>query len=154
MEIKLAGLGDIASICQLYNEFFAYNAGLQPVYYKAGKEDGAYPKSIIESEASDILIAVDEGEVVGFIHIREAKTPPFDALVPHNYAEIVDFITTAAHRKKGIGSLLMDAAKQWAKARELDYIELFVLTDARDEIRFYEHASFVPVSHTMRCPLC
>lgn len=153
MVVRLATLNDIAAICQLYNEFFAYNAGLQPKYYKAGKEAGSYPKSTIESKESDIFVAVENDTVAGFIHIRETKTPPFDALVPHNYAEVIDFITTAAHRNKGIGTMLMDAAKQWSKIRNLDYIELFVLRNAKDEIRFYEHSDFVHVSHTMRCQL-
>lgn len=153
MEIRLATLNDISEICLLYNEFFAYNASLQPTYYKAGKESGGYPKSIIESKDSDIFVAIDSDKVAGLIHITEAKTPPFDAFVPHNYAEIIDFITTAEYRKKGIGTKLMDVAKQWAEARNLDYIELFVLNEAKDEIDFYEHKNFVSVSHTMRCTL-
>jgi len=142
MEIRLAIQSDIESICQLYNEFFAYNAGLQPTYYNAGNESGGYPRSTIISENSDIILAVENDKVVGFIHIRESQTPPFDALVPHSYAEIVDFIVTAAYREKGIGSKLMDAAKQWTKIRSLDYIELFVLSNANNESRFYEHKDF------------
>lgn len=153
MEIRLATFNDIEPICQLYNEFFAYNANLQPAYYKAGKENGDYPKSIIASKNSDIFIALENDKIFGFIHIKEAKTPSFDAFVLHSYAEIIDFIITAAYRKRGVGSMLMDAAKQWAKTRNLDYIELFVLSEAKDELRFYEHKDFVPASHTMRCPL-
>lgn len=153
MNIKIATLNDIEEICQLYDEFFAYNAGLQPSSYKAGKEKGEYPKSTIENNESEIFMAIENGVAVGFIHIREAKTPAFDAFVPHHYAEIIDFMTTAAYREKGIGTMLMDAAKQWAKARNLEYIELLVLSNAKAEICFYEHKSFVPVSHTMRCSL-
>ena len=34
MEIRTATLDDIEQICQLYNEFFAYNAKLQLEYCK------------------------------------------------------------------------------------------------------------------------
>lgn len=153
MEIRLATLSDIDPICRLYEEFFAYNAGLQPKYYKAGKEAGEYPKSVIASEDSDIFIAVENGEARGLIHVRQARTPPFEAVAPHKYAEIVDLIVTAARRRKGAGSMLMDAAKQWSRARNLDYIELFVLSDAKGEFLFYEREGFVTVSHTMRCTL-
>ena len=34
MEIRTATLDDIEQICLLYNEFFAYNAKLQPEYCK------------------------------------------------------------------------------------------------------------------------
>lgn len=153
MEIRLATLNDINPICGLYDEFFAYNAGLQPKYYKAAKEGGEYPKSVIASEDSDIFIAVSDGAVAGLIHVKEARTPPYDAIAPHKYAEIIDFIVTASCRRKGIGSALMDAAKQWSRARNLDYIELFVLSEAEGEFLFYKREGFVTVSHTMKCAL-
>lgn len=153
MKIRLATLSDIEPICQLYIEFFAYNAGLQPKYYKAGNERGDYPKSVITEETSDILLAVENDIVVGSIHVKESETPPFDAFVQHKYAEVIDFIVTASHRRHGAGTMLMDAAKQWSKARSLDYIELFVLSDAKGEKLFYEKESFKTVSHTMRCSL-
>jgi GNAT superfamily N-acetyltransferase len=56
----------------------------------------------------------------------------------NHYAQIIDFIVTAAHRKKGVGTKLMDAAKEWAKKRGLDYIELFVLSGAIDERSFLD----------------
>ena len=69
MEIRLATLDDIASICRLYHEFWQYNADLHPVYYKAGTESGGYPKNTITSEKSDIFLAVENNTIVGFIHI-------------------------------------------------------------------------------------
>ena len=153
MEVRLATLNDIEPICRLYHEFWQYNADLQPAYYKAGKEGGEYPRSTITGEESDLILAVDNETIVGFIHVKETRTPPFDAIVQHKYAEIIDFIVTAPCREKGIGSELMNAAKQWSKSRNLDYIELFVLSNAAKEFHFYENKDFVTVSHTMRCTL-
>ena len=153
MEIRVAGLNDIEKICELYNEFFAYNADLQPEYYKAGKESGGYPKSVIESETADLFVAADNYNVVGFIHVREMQTPPYGSIIEHRYAEVVDLIVTAQYRRQGIGSSLMDAVKEWSRTRYLDYIELFVLAEASGEIQFYEHEDFKTVSHTMRSTL-
>ena len=153
MEIRLAALDDIEQICMLYNEFFAYNAQMDPVYCRAGKESGEYPKTVIGSDSADIIVAVENGEILGLLHITEAKTPPYDALMQNHYAQIIDFIVTAAHRKKGIGKKLMEAAKQWALKREIEYIELFVLNNAMQERRFYEQAGFNEVMHTLRCML-
>ena len=153
MEIRLAIINDLEQICLLYNEFFAYNAEKDPVYCRAGKESGEYPKSVIESGGSDLIVADDYGDVIGFLHIKEAKTPPYDALRQNHYAQIIDFIVTASRRKQGVGTKLMEAAKQWAKKRGLDYIELFVLTGAVDERSFYRQSDFTTVMHTMRCML-
>ena len=150
MEIRLAVSKDIEQICQLYNEFFAYNARLQPKYCRAAEENGEYPRSTTTNKNSDIFIAVENDTIVGFVHIREAQTPQFDSVVPHKYAEIIDFMVTASHREKGIGSKLMDEAKQWSKVRNLDYIELVVLSNAKEAFSFYEQKDFVAVSHIMR----
>ena len=150
MEIRTATLNDIEQICLLYNEFFAYNNKLQPEYCKAVKENGDYPKSVIADEKSDIIVSVEDNNILGFIHIREDQTPPYDSVVQHNFAVIIDFIVTASCREKGVGAKLMDEAKKWTKTRKLDYIELFVLNNAIEANRFYEKNDFVTVSHTMR----
>ena len=128
MEIRTATLDDIEQICQLYNEFFAYNAKLQPEYCKEAKENGNYPKSTITDDKSDIIVAIENNI-------------------------ILDFIVTASCREKGVGAKLMDEAKKWTKTRALDYIELFALNNAIEANRFYEKNDFVTVSHTMRCVL-
>ena len=150
MDIRIAVHEDIEQICSLYNEFFAYNAEKDPVYFKAGKETGEYSKSVIDSNGSDLIVATLNNDILGLIHIREGKTPPYDALVQNRYAQIIDFIVTKTHRKKGIGAQLMNAAKEWAKNRNLDYIELFVLQGAVDERNFYERNGFNTVMQTMR----
>ncbi len=153
LEIRLAAPNDLTPLCGLYEEFYAFNAGLQPRYYRAGEERGAYPQSTIESETADIFIACEDGRVLGFVHVREAHTPPYEAIRPHRYAEIVDLFTSVAHRKRGIASKLMIAAKHWARTRTLDYIELLVLPDALGALCLYKREGFDTVSHILRCLL-
>ncbi len=153
METRLATPEDIPALCRLYEDFFACNAALQPGYYRAGQERGAYPESVVAADDADIIVAAEVGAILGFLHIRQAHTPPFDAFVPHQYAEIVDLFVAAPHRETGVGTKLMETAKQWARARELDYIELFVLSNAKDAIRFYTQGGFAEVSQTMRFTL-
>ena len=126
---------------------------MQPDYCKASKEDGAYPKSVIASEDADIFVAMDNDVMVGFIYVRKAQTPPFASVVPHSYAEVIDFFVVLSHREKDIGYLLMGAVKQWGGARNLDYIELSVLSNAEQALGFYERNGFATVSFTMRCLL-
>jgi len=150
MKIRLATNDDIGQICHLYNEFYAYNATIDPVYCRAGKESGEYPKSVVDSAFSDLIVAVVNDDIIGFIHIKEGKTPPYEALMQNHYAQIIDFIVTEKHRKRGAGTKLMEAATQWAEKRKLDYVELFVLHGAVNERQFYENNDFTTVMQTMR----
>ncbi len=153
MEIRLAGINDIAGICLLYNAFFIYNTDQQPKYYKLASECGRYPKSIIENNAEDIYIAADDNVIIGLIHIAEEQTPPFDCLIQYKYSTIIDLFIDENYRKKGIGSLLLESAIQWSKARNLNYIELNVLAENENGIQFYNHKEFKTVSQIMRYTL-
>lgn len=153
MKIRLAEFKDIDSICNLYLDFFAFNANQQPQYYKKAIETGNYPKSVIDSDTEDILIAIDEDAIIGLLHIAEEKTPPFDCFVSHKYGTIVDLFVLEDCRKKGVGHLLIKSAEQWAKIRGLDYLELNVLQENENGIQFYEHEQFKAVSLIMRCEL-
>jgi len=126
---------------------------MRPEYCKEGFESGEYPRTTIECEKSDIIVAADGDTLLGFIHVKEAQTPPYDAVVQHRYAEVIEFVVTAQHRKQGIGTMLMDAAKQWSKDRTLDHIKLSVLANSADEVRFYKSKDFATIAHDMRCPL-
>ncbi|MPM15373.1 hypothetical protein SDC9_61742 [bioreactor metagenome] len=153
MEIRLAEHGDILKISKLYEEFFVYNASQQPLYYKPAAEMGKYPQSVIESAKEALFIAEENGAVLGLIHIIEEQTPPYDCFVPHRYATIMDLYVTEDFRGRGIGRELMEYAKRWAKTRGLHYLELSVLAENEDGIRFYRRENFQTVSQVMRAEL-
>ena len=153
MEIRLADLSDIEQICQLYHEFWQYNAQRQPDYCSEATESGEYPKSVIESEHADIFVADADGALVGLINVRESKTLPYDAIVQHRYAEVIELHVKSECRRQGIGSKLIDAAKQWSKVRNLDYIELISLVNAEEANSFYDNENFITVSHVRRYTL-
>ena len=47
MDIRVATLEDVTSICELYNEFFEYNSSLQQEYYRYGKETERFGSVLI-----------------------------------------------------------------------------------------------------------
>ncbi len=153
MSIRLATLDDVAAVSALYGEFFAFHAELQPGYSRATKETGSYPAHIITSENEDLIVAEADAAIVGFLHILEDTTPPYDSVVPHRFAECVDLFVAPEHRKRGIAAALLNTAKNWAKSRRLDYIELKVVAGNKNAIHFYSRQGFHTAMHTMRTPL-
>ncbi len=150
MTIRPAVKLDIPEINALYNQFYQYNANQQPCFYQAAEEDGKYPLRVMNSLYEGLFAAVENGEVIGFIHVAEDKTPQYKPVVPHRFAVIIDLFVHENYRKRGAGKALMNAAKQWAKERGLDYIELMVLYENEQGIEFYRNEGFKTVSHMMR----
>jgi len=122
----------------------------QPDYYVSADENGKYPDTVIDSENGDIIVAVFDDIIIGFIHIEADNTPSYSSVVSHRFACIVDFFVVEQHRKKGIGRLLLEEAKQWARSRQLEYLELMVLEDNEVGRNFYERENFSTISRTMR----
>lgn len=132
---------------------FFHNASQQPKYYQAAAAYPNYPLSVINSRTAELFVAEEEGLILGFLHVAEEETPPFEAFVQMKFASVIDLFVLPAHRSKGIGSALLAAARQWAKERGLSYMELNVLTENENAIRLYQKQGYGKVSHILRCPL-
>ncbi|MCL1872920.1 MAG: GNAT family N-acetyltransferase [Clostridiales bacterium] len=151
MNIRKAILADVKTISTMYEDFYAFHAQLQLDYYRETQETGKYPEETIKSEDGDIIIAEIDNDIVGFVHVKEEKTLPYACIVPHRFALCVDLFVLPIYRKKGIGTALLNAVKEWAKKRDLDYVELRVLPENENASRLYLEEGFQKVLYTMRC---
>jgi len=137
IEIRLAVPDDIEQIRRLNEEFWQYNAALMPYYYQSGHDSGEYPQNMINGANSDIIIAIDDGVIIGLVCLLEDKTMPYSAIVQHKFTHVNDLFITQSHRGKGIGKMLMNAAKEWGVTRGHDYIDLTVLEGNGHALDFY-----------------
>ena len=153
MNIRLATLDDVPIISAMYREFFAEISTMQPRYYRAADEKGEYPMQSIKSDKSDIFIAESHGNIAGFAHVSEDKTLPYDAIVQYKFAVCMELFVSPIYRKQGVATALMNAIKDWAKTRKLEYVELSVLIENENAIHLYEENGFQAVRQIMRCGL-
>ena len=150
MEIRRAQLGDVPAIEELSRILFGEMERLQPEYYREADQDRKFLLSVIAEEKGDILLAQEEGKILGFALVREEETPPFSCMVPRRYAHLIDLVTAPGHRGRGVGGSLVRAVRQWAKERGLEYVELYVLSNNGNALRFYEGEGFREATRIMR----
>ena len=134
MKIRKATTKDISGIIDLYTILFSDMAKLQPGYFKVAKQDDEFIRMIIENEDSDILI-------------------PYNCLVEHNFAYLMDFVVEPVFRNKGIGKKLIESVKKWALEKDCKYIELNVLSQNDKAIALYKAMDFDEEMKTMRMKL-
>lgn len=72
-------------------------------------------KNFISHHHSQTWVAEEAGEITGFLIAHRE---------PHKILHIITIDVLQAWRRRGVGSLLMDAAEQWARHRELRAIGL------------------------------
>ena len=151
--IKKATNNDTPAIAELYREQFKEMAKLIPDFIKEGNQSTEFIENTIANEESDILVYENDGVVVGFILLQAKTRPDFSFMLSGKYCYIMDIIVTENHRGKGFGTALMNAAKDWAKERDCNFINLDVLVNNPYAIKLYEKLGFSPKAQEMYCKL-
>lgn len=154
IQLRTAGPADLPAILGLYRLLDAALVDMQPEFFCTAPRDETLYAGLLADPQAAFFLAEAGGVPVGLALVKNAGwTPEFSSLLPHRYAELYDLVVEPAWRGRGIGGLLLGAAKRWARDRRLEYLELNVLSQNDTAIALYESHDFVESSRTMRCML-
>lgn len=144
---------DRKTIEEIYRTLFEAMSNLQPQYIQAAEQDPDFILKIITESKKDILVAQCGVQLLGFALVLMTHTPPYRCFVPHPYADLLDLAVLPDARGNGLGTLLLQAVKGWAKAYGADYLELDALSNNQGAIRLYEREGFRECLKTFRANL-
>lgn len=144
---------DRKAIAEIYRTLFEAMSNLQPQYIQAAEQDPDFILKIITESKKDILVAQCDVQLLGFALVLMTHTPPYRCFVPHPYADLLDLAVLPDARGNGLGTLLLQAVKGWAKAYGADYLELDALSNNQGAIRLYEREGFRECLKTFRANL-
>ena len=144
---------DRKAIADIYRTLFEAMSNLQPQYIQAAEQDPDFILKIITESKKDILVAQCGVQLLGFALVLMTHTPPYRCFVPHPYADLLDLAVLPDARGNGLGTLLLQAVKGWAKAYGADYLELDALSNNQGAIRLYEREGFRECLKTFRANL-
>ncbi|MDE9459991.1 GNAT family N-acetyltransferase [Xenorhabdus bovienii] len=154
MIIRAAFVQDIDAILSLYNVLFSEMAELQPDRLKGSEQDRNLIISYIDNNKFHLLVAEDDnGDIKGFSIAQEQNTPPFNCLISRTYGYIFDLIVSQDARSQGIGQRLLAGMKKWAQKNNYSHLELTVLSQNVEAIRFYEKEGYNEINKLMAITL-
>lgn len=151
MQIRIANENDVESLRRLYRELEADGVKYQPEHFVVGYRSDEFFQEIFESGNQDILVAEEEGAVIGFSHVMILKQKEVACLRPQTVVYIQDLDVMESERSRGIGTLLMNASKEYGKKYSADFIRTQVFLQNTDGIRFYERNGFREMMKTIEC---
>ena len=96
-------------------------------------------------------MAEEEGTVIGFSHVMILKQKEVACLRPQTVVYIQDLDVMESERSRGIGTLLMNASKEYGKKYGADFIRTQVFPQNTAGIRFYERNGFREMMKTIEC---
>lgn len=151
MNIRIADKRDIDQLKVLYKELEQDGVKYQPEHFVVGERNVEFFEHIFQSENQDILVAEDNGKILGFSHVMILQQKKVSCLKEQSCVYIQDLDVAESERSKGIGTMLMDASKAYGKRRNVDFIRTQVFPQNVDGIRFYEKNGFSEMMKTIEC---
>ena len=138
---------DIEGLQPLYDGQLRYMAAYQPREYRVVSQDPAYIKSEIQAENGCVLLAEQDGTVLGFTSVTMEDTGGKVFRVPQKYAELEHIYVREEYWRTGVGTALFRAAWDWAKARGAASMHLMTLAENTRAQSFYKHMGMRFLKH-------
>ncbi|WP_409273486.1 GNAT family N-acetyltransferase [Neobacillus sp. SCS-31] len=136
--IRLAEERDIDQLIKLRWDFTMedYPSSALDSDYKAFEmECKAFLEKAIDSGQWFIWIAEEEGRVLSHSYIELIQKVPRPGRVTRPFAYMTNVYTVPEYRGKGIGSQLITAINEWAKANQYEFI---IVWPSEEGVHFYE----------------
>ena len=131
MRVRTAELRDAEALIEAFEWLFAPPGSIPPDWDPDRALAAA--RRVIESDRSEVFLADEDGAIAGFCTVAL----DLDSIRFGRRAWVEDLAVDPARRSQGAGKALLDAAKDWARARGASLLELDS-GDARvDAHRFY-----------------
>lgn len=119
-----------------------YHYALDPIYYKKADSSEEYIEQAILSDNPHILIAKDNGKIVGFMTMTEGQADYFDTKI-EKYGEILELFVSSEARNKGIGRLLIAAAEKYFAEKGIKWVKLYCSSFNSGALALYDKIGFI-----------
>jgi len=148
--VRTADPADTGSLCELYFEFHEFHVravperllSLGPLTTFDRSELSAAVQRILDDEDATILLAEDGGECVGFAEVILRQDEPNPMRVARRYGHLQSLMVRDGRRGQRIGTLLVDAAEQWARDHGATEMRLDTWEFPGGPHRFYERIGY------------
>ena len=100
-------------------------------------DERRYLRAIRRYPNAAVFVAEDEGRIVGRLSIARDQHPA------SRHVADLGLMVAMSHRRRGIGTMLLEAALDWARHAEVRKLELHVFPHNQAAIKLYENFGFV-----------
>jgi RimJ/RimL family protein N-acetyltransferase len=105
--------------------------------WRSAADERRYLRAIRRYPHAAVFVAEDDGRIVGRLSVARDQHPA------SRHVADLGLIVAATHRRRGIGTALLDAALEWARESGVRKLELHVFPWNEAAIALYERFGFV-----------
>jgi RimJ/RimL family protein N-acetyltransferase len=139
VRIRAAEPGDAPGLVALATAVGSEPEGwlLADSHWRSVADERRYVRALRKHPDAALLVAEEQANVVGRLSIVRDPHPS------SSHVADLGLMVAASHRRRGIGTALLEAATDWARAANVSKLELHVFPWNDAAIALYEHFGFV-----------
>ena len=145
--IRTARLADYESLVALFDELDEFHRRARPDFFRPFDGLARTREQIagwLGEPGSTVLVAEEDGELVGLALLWTRPPSAFDGAVPRKVIELDNLVVRADRRSRRIGHRLLEAVVAWSRGQGATHVEVGVHAFNRDARRFYTTFGFEP----------
>lgn len=151
--VRKATIEDLSQIQELCNTLSEQSHSIDNdlnVKWAHGEEGKKYYEERIDGSKGTCFIAEKDGKIAGFASGTIHNVDEWRLI---KRVELDNIFIVETHRGAGLGKLLLDAFKQWAKEIDAQRVTLTAYTTNTKAISLYEREGFLPYETTLEYKL-
>ncbi len=151
--IRLARDEDYGPVCALFAEGDAFHAAARPDVIRVPQgpaRSREFMEHVLSSRDDLLLVAEQNGRLVGLIRAAVRMAPDAPMVVPRRYIAIEELVVTESARRRGYAPALVEQVHDWARERDIRDVQLTVHEFNTGAVRVYERLGYATVSRQMR----
>lgn len=145
MEIKIVRNEDPKLIAMLNHDVQKIHNEIEPEIFKPfclERMTNLFSQLLVEPSISAYVAYADETPA-GYILLCQKKVDENDLMYGYSALHIEQICVDNSFRMQGIGKLLVDFAKQFAKDSQIKHLEMNYFTKNQNSGEFFRHQGFV-----------
>lgn len=151
--IRQATEDDYGALLEVFAEGDAFHSDALPYMFRRSAglpRPREYIEEGINNQNAALLVAENDGEIIGVIRLTVNETLPYPIIVPRRYVQVHEIVVKEQFRHRGAGKALMDKGHEWASNKGITEIELTVWEFNKEAIAFYEKLGYETINRRMR----
>ncbi|MBU6997934.1 MAG: GNAT family N-acetyltransferase [Theionarchaea archaeon] len=151
MHIVSAGPQHVPDIIEIWKELMDFHEKIDPGLGRGEKGHIHYQKHIermMDSERAQVLVAVDQGEVLGYSLAILLEIPPILTYSKRGF--ISEIAVRSAYRRKGIGTEMVARILEWFDSQDINQIQVQVSCKNEIGYNFWKAQGFKENLYVMR----
>ena len=155
MRVTIDATDDPEEIVELLRQFQEEHRQRRPERYKPFDREAAVEavRTFLSGNDGTLFVARLKGDCVGFVIVRDVNWPDTASAYGIKLLMVDQIAVSNAHRRRGIGTRLLELVRAEAARRGADRLELLVASDNEGARRFYEAQGFARFHDIMESSL-